>query len=188
MRVIILLTVLCFIFISCNEYTPKPNAYPRIERQESGTDTFIYSNFSFLYPQVAKIERIKNEGDSKFWFNIAYLQYDATIHCTYLKLDRNSLPKMLDEAYHFAYDHASKAESISQIQYSDSLHKNTGILYDISGQVASPVQFYITDNVSNFIRGALYFNREVKMDSVSPVVQYIRQDIIKLMESVQWSN
>ena len=85
-----------------------------------------------------------------------------------------------------AYSHAVKAESISQTQFSDSLKHLSGLIYDIKGSVASPVQFYVTNSSSRFMRGALYFDDVVKSDSIAPVVAFLRDDIVRMMESLQW--
>ena len=79
-----------------------------------------------------------------------------------------------------------RAESILQTQFSDSLKHLSGLIYDIKGSVASPVQFYVTNNSSKFMRGALYFNDAVKSDSIVPVVAFLRDDIVRIMESLQW--
>lgn len=183
------LLILCALFFaSCNEYTPKPAGYARIDRFENKLDTFSCFGVSFLYPVSVKIHEVSDEDKTGSWFNLYYPEYDATIFCTYLPIDQISLGKILDESYQLAYSHVAKADGIQQTQYTNPLQLTSGILYDIKGAVASPVQFYITDSISNFLRGSLYFNNEVKPDSVAPVVQYIREDIINMMETLKWKD
>lgn len=165
---------------------PKPAGFPRIDRSNNETNTFSSLAFSFYYPASVKIEEVKKEGTAGLWFNMNYPQYDATIYCTYLPVDGTNVAQFLDESYRSAYGHVSKADGILQTQYENSLHHTVGVLYDIKGSVASPIQFYITDSVSNFFRGSLYFNHAVKPDSVAPIVQYIREDIVSMMETLKW--
>ncbi|NDV93844.1 hypothetical protein D0T84_02785 [Dysgonomonas sp. 521] len=185
------IVTLCFLlvsfFSSCNEYTPRPKGYIRIEREEAGMVRLERPEFSFLYPSNAKIEYLKPEAKHEVWFNILYPVYKATIYCTYIPTDRQKLPKMLDDSHQLAYSHAARAGSITQTQFAGS-GNTTGLIYDISGSVASPVQFYITDNTSKFLRGALYFNEAVSPDSVAPVVAFLRSDITHIMESLEWQN
>ena len=54
------------------------------------------------------------------------------------------------------------------------------------GNAASPVQFFISDSIRHFIRGALYFNALPNPDSIAPVSTYVEQDIIRLIESLEW--
>ena len=63
-----------------------------------------------------------------------------------------------------------------------------GILYQIKGNAASQVQFLLTDSVKHFLRGALYFNNRPNKDSIAPVANYITEDIVRLMETAEWSD
>ncbi|MDR2950883.1 MAG: hypothetical protein LBV71_16975 [Prevotella sp.] len=184
--------VLYFIFmlflISCNDYTPKPKGYSRIDKEAYKLMEFKGAKFSFLYPSNAKIEYLDSEDKSEIWFNIIYPNYNATIYCTYIPSGKQGISKMLDHSYRLAYVHTVKAESISQSQFSDLLGNPIALIYDIKGAVASPVQFYITDNTSNFMRGSLYFDNAINPDSISPVVTYLRDDIVNMIESFKWIN
>ncbi len=188
MRLGILCLFIVFTLLSCNEYTPKPKGYQRVVRQPVEYIQFSNTNFSFLYPNDAYIEPLISETKPEIWFSLHYKQYNATLHCTYIPLSNQDLNKILDDSYQLAYSHVSMAQGISQTQFSDSLHHTFGIIYDIQGFVASPVQFYITDNTSNFLRGSLYFDQMAKADSVTQVVSFIRKDIFRLMESLEWKN
>ncbi|MDH6310837.1 gliding motility-associated lipoprotein GldD [Dysgonomonas sp. PFB1-18] len=180
--------IFILVFLSCNEYTPKPAGYPRIERVETRMARFEYPRFSFLYPASTLLEEVPKAGQDGFWFNISYPSYNAVIYCTYLPVDRHTLSKALDDSYQLAYSHASKADGISQSQFADSLQHTSGIIYDIKGSVAVPLQFYITDNLSGFLRGSLYFDQKMDPDSIAPVVAFIREDIVRMMESLEWRN
>jgi gliding motility-associated lipoprotein GldD len=181
----ILSLLLAVSFVSCNEYTPKPMGFVRIGKEKGEMIKFERPEFSFLYPSYAKIELLKPEAGQEIWFNIVYPAYQTVIYCTYIQTNAKELPKILDDSHQLAYGHAIKAESIFQSRFTGSGH-TTGLIYDINGSVASPVQFYITDNTSEFLRGALYFNSVTKPDSIAPVVSYIRADIVQLMESLEW--
>ena len=85
------------------------------------------------------------------------------------------------------YKHSVKADAINETVYSKP-GESYGVLYDIKGNAASPTQFFITDSTKNFIRGALYFNMPPQPDSLEPVINFIRQDIVEIMESVQWKH
>ncbi|MDR1091470.1 MAG: hypothetical protein LBL79_10375 [Prevotella sp.] len=173
---------------SCNEYTPKPKGYQRVVRRQVEDVKFSGTEFSFLYPDDACMESLISVAEPGYWFSLHYRHYNATLHFTYIPLLNRNLNEILDDSYRFAYSHVSMAQGISQTQFSDSLHHTFGIIYDIHGSVASPVQFYVTDNISNFLRGSLYFDQMVKADSVAQVVSFIRKDIVHIMESLEWEN
>ncbi|NOZ45910.1 MAG: gliding motility lipoprotein GldD, partial [Chlorobi bacterium] len=69
------------------------------------------------------------------------------------------------------------------INYDDNVY---GILYDIKGNAASSINFFVTDSTQHFLRGALYFNSKPNKDSLAPVVDFIRKDIVHLMETFKW--
>ena len=61
-----------------------------------------------------------------------------------------------------------------------------GSLFLLDGESASPIQFLLTDSVSNFFRGALYFDCKPNADSLAPAIQYIREYIIELIQTFSW--
>jgi gliding motility-associated lipoprotein GldD len=55
-------------------------------------------------------------------------------------------------------------------------------------EAASPFQFYLTDSTKNFVRGALYFNTVPNNDSLAPVIDFLKQDIIHMIETFRWKD
>ena len=84
------------------------------------------------------------------------------------------------------YKHTVKADAINEKVYLNDSHQTYGTLYDIKGEAASSVQFHLTDSVSHFIRGALYFKVSPNIDSLRPIMNYLRDDIIHIMETLKW--
>lgn len=84
------------------------------------------------------------------------------------------------------YKHTIKADAIHEKNYSNIVSKSFGKLYDIKGQSASAVQFYLTDSTNHFLRGSLYFYTHTNPDSLAPVIKYIRNDIMTIMETIEW--
>ena len=181
----LLLVILC---CACAEYVPKPKVYPRIDRSDPGRQMYDGDKFSFEYSKEAHIVAVPNENKSEEWFNIVYPRYNVTIHCTYIPLAKGLNNKLLEDSHHLAYSHAAKANEIRETLFEDSTRQTTGILYDIKGSVAVPVQFYMTDNVKNFMRGSMYYNNEVNIDSVATATEFLRLDVIHLMETLDWKN
>jgi gliding motility-associated lipoprotein GldD len=61
-----------------------------------------------------------------------------------------------------------------------------GLLYDIEGNTASGLQFYLTDSTHHFLRGALYFNASPNIDSLKLVLDFIREDVLQLIKTTKW--
>jgi gliding motility-associated lipoprotein GldD len=110
--------------------------------------------------------------------------FDATLHMSYKYFSKPSqLDSMMEDAYKLVFKHTIKAEDIEEIEIKNK-NEYKGILYDISGNTATPLNFYITDGKNNFIRGAFYFNNHTSRDSVAPVVTFVREDIISMINSI----
>ena len=63
----------------------------------------------------------------------------------------------------------------------------SGMLYMLEGPVATPLQFFVTDSTTHFMRGSLYFNHAPNPDSVAPVLDRMEADVRRIMETLVWS-
>ena len=78
------------------------------------------------------------------------------------------------------------AIAISGTAYSNPEASVYGSLFMLDGESASPLQFMLTDSVSHFFRGALYYDCIPNADSLAPVTRYLKQDIVELIQSFEW--
>ncbi|HBI81253.1 MAG TPA: gliding motility lipoprotein GldD, partial [Bacteroidales bacterium] len=58
--------------------------------------------------------------------------------------------------------------------------------YDIKGNSASSIQFYVTDSSEHYLRGALYFRCQPNKDSLAPAIEYFTADVVHLIETLRW--
>lgn len=63
-----------------------------------------------------------------------------------------------------------------------------GVVFNVEGPVASSYQFFVTDSTRNFLRGALYFNTQARPDSLAPVMEFMRKDLDRMVETLKWVN
>jgi len=178
--------ILLSIIISCGRtVTPKPMAYYRIDFPEKKYQKYQGEYpFEFEYPVYTNIQIRKHGGDS-CWFDIILPRYNGQIHITYRNINANR-DALLEDSRSLAYKHTVKADAIHEMAYVNDTTKVYGILYDIKGNTASSVQFYITDSSAHFMRGALYFNVIPNKDSLAPVIEFFRKDILHLIETLHW--
>ena len=180
--------VVFFLLCGCTEYVPKPRGYYRIDLDDKVYERFDNERLpcSFDYAQnVSKVNFRGNMQDS-IWIDIVYPKLNAKIYCTYKRMNGNYL-QLSEEARMLVYKpHTVKADAISESLYQDSDRSIYGILYELKGNTASNVQFVVSDSVTHFLRGALYFNSNPNKDSIAPVVNYINEDIIRLVETLKW--
>lgn len=114
-------------------------------------------------------------------------EFNATIHFSYWPVgSEKMLYQLVEDSRDLAFKHTIKASAIDEqliIQPEKDLY---GIIYKIRGNTASSLQFFLTDSTSHYLRGALYFNEAPRIDSIRPVLDFIRQDIDTLINSFEW--
>jgi gliding motility-associated lipoprotein GldD len=186
----ILLLLAC---VSCsNNYTPRPYGYYRITVPDTAYTDFsiVNSQLSILnYPYSFALSQnaiVRPRTEEPFWINIYYPSLDATIHCSY-KPVHNNLRELTEDALEFVYRNASYATSIPEREYMHPEAKVYGVLFDLEGNTASSCQFFITDSTHHFFRASVYCNCPPNADSLAPVYNYLRTDIIKMVETFQWT-
>jgi gliding motility-associated lipoprotein GldD len=119
------------------------------------------------------------------WFNIEFPGYNAKIHLSYKTIEGN-LPSVLEDSYTLTYNHTIKADAITETPYINEEDNIYGLLYDLKGNTATAIQFYVTDSIRHFLRGSLYFFASPNEDSLAPVIGFFREDIIHLIETLEW--
>lgn len=172
----------------CQEenYVPKPRGFFRIDFETKHYQTFD-ENWPclFEYPAYSRIVHIQNQFSEPYWINISTGKYHAQIHLSY-KPVANNLEELINDAHELAYKHALKASSIDEQLFINEQNHVYGTLFDIKGNAASPMQFYLTDSLKHFMRGSFYISETPNYDSLFPVIQYFEEDVRHLMETLIW--
>ncbi len=191
--VILLMGLLVLSAPSCKKrYVPKPYGYYRIELPEHSYQavtpngaavSFEMSEAAVLDYKVGDMAVSSEAG--KGWFDVVYPSLNVAIHCSYKPVSGN-LRQLSDDAQEFVFKHAGKASAIPEQGYEDEDNRLYGVYYELRGNTASPCQFYLTDSVSHFFRGSVYFNCIPNQDSLAPVVTYLEEDIKHIMETTRW--
>lgn len=119
--------------------------------------------------------------------NLEFPDYDGIIHLSYKSIHtQEELSSYIDDSHTMVYKHTVKAESIQETRYDNTENRVHGILYQIGGNAASSVQFFVTDSSHHFLRGAFYIETTPNQDSLAPVIDFFKEDIIHLMETISW--
>ena len=177
------------LFGCTREYLPKPIGYNRLVLPDpvyrSLPDSLPYT---FEYSEHAKLLADTSWIRERFWIEIYYPQLKANIHLTYKKVENNEqlLKEFLNDAYTLTAKHQIKAYAIDEVIVKTPLGQ-TAIVVELDGDVPSQMQFTITDSTQNFLRGALYFNTEVQNDSLRPAIEYMKKDIMHLINTFNWN-
>ena len=184
---IFLLFGLLLFFDSCKkEYTPRPRGYFRISfPAKSYKPLEMPLPYNFRIPVYSIPGRDPFNPDQPFWITIEVPANHAQIHLSYKEI-KNNLGTYIEESRTLAYEHSQKASSIDEQLFINPTKKVYGTIYNIKGNAASPMQFYLTDSVRHFLRGALYIKEIPNIDSLQPVIGFLTQDVLQLIETTEW--
>jgi gliding motility-associated lipoprotein GldD len=177
--------VLALLLFSCDSgYTPKPAGYVRIKTPDKVYQVHDQQEFySFEIPEYATIKRKRSAQPG--WIDVAFPELNGTVHLSYKPVNDN-LGDYIADCRTLAYKHTVKAEGIEETPFIQREENRFGMIYDLEGDVASAVQFFITDSTTHFLRGSLYFNCTPNQDSLKPLVDFIREDILHLIATTEW--
>lgn len=190
MKQILLFVIIVCSLQACEERDikiPKQRGYFRIDLPERNYQQFSEKGFpySFQIPAYSRVEVDSDAGAEPYWINVQFPSLKATVHVSYRTLNGN-LDKIVEDVHYLAFKHEVRADAINTKEFHyDEKHVH-GLLFDIKGEAASVLQFCVTDSTKNFVRGALYFNVPPNKDSLAPVVEFIREDIIEMISSFEW--
>lgn len=175
---------------SCGEEErplPKPLGYFRIdlpEKQYRKVDTL--ERYAFETPDYALITNDPLSPDEKNWINVEMPRFKASIHLTH-KVVNGNLGEYLEDVHTMLTKHLQRANGMNDSLVVNPDRRVYGMLIEMDGKgVATPLQFYLTDSTANFVRGALYFNFVPNNDSMQPVIDYLRQDVDRMINTFEW--
>lgn len=191
----LLLIACCLLLVSCEGYTPvpKPRAYPRVLYPVKAYVPFdaSYCHFTFDMPAYAQIEQDTAFFDEKpkdeCWFNLSVPKLNAKIYCSYYPVNnRKDFDELVADAFAMTNKHNIKATYIDETRVNRPEDRVYGVVFNVEGAAASSYQFFLTDSTRNFFRGALYFNTQTRPDSLAPVIDFMKQDIDRLVGTLKW--
>ncbi|MAR62759.1 MAG: hypothetical protein CMC45_02685 [Flavobacteriaceae bacterium] len=181
MRIFLILLLI----YSCNNNTtlPKQKAFfaPKLE-----TPTYKNSNldcnYNLLINSKSSINNFNNCN-----YEIYYKDLNSKIFINQINFSStiDELKNMFDQK---VLENSKFSNQIIESEYID-LDKNIySRLYSFIGDSPANIQFYLTDMSNNFITGSLYFETKPNYDSLYPYINYIRNDIRKMVDSFEWTN
>lgn len=187
-RVIWLLMTLCILAMSgCKQrYVPRPRGYYRIAIPDTSYRALPVEGYPYSFALSNNAE-VKPLDEEPYWMDVVYPAFNVRIHCSYKPI-HNNLRELSDDAQSFVYKHSGMADAIPEQGFENAEERVYGVLYQLEGNTASPFQFYLTDSVQHFFRGAVYFNCVPQQDSLTPVIRYMDTDVRHLIESFRWTD
>ena len=187
-----------FILFSCTGddemFTPKKYGHLRIDLTEENKNYTQIEKTCFMLleiPDYAKIIKKNAPDEHTCFMDVTIPKHKATINITHKSIpsgDSMQLTAYLEHAHVFVHKHLIKADDYidTLIFYPDK--KVFAHVFNLTGDVASPMQFVATDSVNHFVRGSLDFFVKPNYDSILPVLNYIREDVYHMIKTIEWQN
>ena len=192
-NILIWFALATMLFAACGggDYTPKPQAYLRIDMPEHSYSLCDTALLPFVFEAGSNMmlaEKDAPKGEQ--WIDLMYPQWDGVVFLTYKHLNGPAdLRSQTDESARLLEKHYLLSSGIEEQGYDDAANRVFGTVYYLKGsKVASTCQFWVTDSVHHYLRGALFLNRSPNNDSLAPVLNYIQEDIEHLVETLRWRN
>ena len=189
--IICLIFSLTLTFLSCDsDYSPKRRGFFRIDLPEKEYVSFDTTYpYTFEYPLYGEVVPDESDYAEPYWADLNFPDFSATLHLTYKDVSGKigNLHTYAEDARSFTNKQIPKATAINEEVVMIHDNKVYGMVYFIEGsEVASTVQFYVTDSLDNFLRGALYFNVTPNNDSLAPVIDFLKEDVDHLVKTLRW--
>jgi gliding motility-associated lipoprotein GldD len=190
----LLLASCSFYLLSCNtNYTVnKKRGYFKIdfpEKEYRVFDTLDYP-YSFEYPVYATVIKdstfFESKPENPWWINIDFPQFNGKVFVSYKQIGKNNFDSLVNDAFKLSYkQHSQKASSIDP-QPINTKNNIEGFYFTLEGNTATANQFFLTDSVKHFLRGALYFDATPNEDSILIVNNFVKEDLWHLINTFKW--
>lgn len=213
-NILICFALAALLFAACGggDYTPKPQAYLRIDMPEHSYwlvdslcthagDTLVYGpdtmvtitgsckTFPFIFEANQCVEiKEKSAPKGEEWLDLVYPQWAGVVFLTYKCLNGpDDLRGQIDTSSRLVEKHYKFSSGVDEQSFDSDDGTVHAVTWHLKGsKVASTFQFYATDSVRHFLRGALYVDRTPNNDSLAPVLEYMQEDIEHLVETLRW--
>jgi len=177
--------------MSCaKDYQPKPKGYNRLPLPDTSylalPDSLPYR---FEYSRYANLLKDTSWIRERHWVEIYYPTLKANIHITYKRVMNSEqlLKEFLNDSYVLTAKHQIKANAINETIVTTKGGK-VAVIAEIEGEVPSQFQFTMTDSTKNFLRGALYFNTKVQNDSLKPAIDFMKKEMMHIVNTLEFKN
>ncbi|MCC5944345.1 MAG: gliding motility lipoprotein GldD [Bernardetiaceae bacterium] len=191
--VITIIGFLCIIFqTSCNDetdiYAPKPRGYHYISLPTPEYEKFE-GNFPYTF-EISKYAKVKpyQKRNEPYWMEIVYDSISvATVHVTYKEVENNDklFEEYVNDAHRLTFKQTERATAIEQY-IQPNLPGGTALISASEGEIPTVFNFWVSDSTTHFLRAALYVPSSQLNDSLAPILEYTRDDMLHMMQTLEW--
>lgn len=188
LRNLFMVTIVLLLF-ACSEESPaipRPRGYPRIDLPTGFTHK-VFSNATcpceFEYPDFGNVTLDKPDS---CWVDISFPQFNAKWHVTL----KDAVTTHTSRSEHFElyrkmiYKHIKKASEIREVPYQNKA--GYGTIFELTGNVGTPQEIFFGDS-TRVMMIAFYYSRADQNDSLLPVTQMMKSELMHMLETFKWT-
>jgi gliding motility-associated lipoprotein GldD len=182
--------ILAFLVSSCGDelLIPKPPTYLRTNfPKHEYVKVNDATTYSFELSKAYFQKSLSYQGKVTNHKEITLGPLNGILYLNYYPIpNRDTLVRYINLSNDKVDEHQIKATGIKDQNFIFRDKKVYGTLFEFEGNVATNFQFYLTDSTSNFIRGEVLMNCRPNYDSLRPSLNYLKADLIHLIETLEW--
>jgi len=191
MKKLVYICLLSLLLWSCGDeeesFSPKPKGFNKITLPQNEyvalDSTYPYS---FEYSKYAIIRKDSSKIAEPYWIHVIYPKLGrAEIQITYKDISddpQKKLAELIEDSHRLASKHLYRADAMKYYQHKNA-DKQPVLALGLVGEIPSHLQFYTTDSVKHFLRAAIYFRSATENDSLAPVIDFVKKDMIHMIET-----
>lgn len=172
----------------------KPRGYFKINFPKRQYQVFNKADYpySFEYPVYATVVKdttfLGGATENPWWINVVFPDFNGKIYISYKEIGKYKLDTLLRHVFKLTDVHDQKATGKEDLLINNTVNNVHGLLFDVSGDVATNNQFFVTDSTKHFLRGAMYFEATPNQDSIKIVNDFLLEDLKHLINTFKWKS
>ena len=133
------------------------------------------------------VKDVLNRGEKSCHKEIELGELNGIINFSYIDMVE-PLSRYVNYSNDKVDEHKIKAVEILDTRIIREKDSVFGTFFELKGDVATPFKFYLTDSTSRFVSGVVYFNSVPNYDSLRPSIEYLRVDLLKMINTFNWKD
>jgi gliding motility-associated lipoprotein GldD len=110
---------------------------------------------------------------------------NSTLYLSKINIQNNF--SLIDSDFSKKINENSKNAFVVNVsEYNDLENKVFAKYFSFIGDAPSNTRFYITDSISVYLTGSLYFDSKPNYDSLLPSIHLLNNDIRKMIQTFKW--
>ena len=190
--IVLLIATIAVLCVGCHRPendTPKPTAYLRFEFPEKVYVAHDTTALPFTFEKASNtIVSIKKDTPREKWINIEYPSVNGVVFLQYKHMKGpQELRALVDTSYQQMTLHFNYSSGIEEQLFVNPNEHVIATTYELKGtKVASTYQFWATDSTQHYLHGSLYLDWTPNNDSLEPTLDYLKLDLVHLLETLKW--